>query len=76
VISPVVDDEINAFGTPAPVIKEYENLLEYCDIAQVTEDALELQRAYLAEQILTPKWEDDALHVALATVYGCDIIAS
>jgi predicted nucleic acid-binding protein len=76
VISPVVDDEINASGTPVLVIKEYEKLLEYCEIAQVTEDALELQSAYLKEKILSPQWEDDALHVALATVYGCDIIVS
>jgi hypothetical protein len=76
VISPVVDDEINTDGTPAAVISEYENLLEYCEIAKVTEEALELQSAYLREKILTPQWEDDALHVALATVHSCDIIVS
>ncbi len=76
VISPVVDEEINAEGTPITILKEYEKLLDSCEIAEVTEDALELQRAYLTEKILGPQWEDDALHVALATVYGCDMIAS
>jgi hypothetical protein len=76
VISPVVDDEIITGGTPKAVITEYENLLEYCEIAKVTEEALELQSAYLREKILTPQWEDDALHVALATVHSCDIIVS
>ena len=76
VISPVVDDEINSGGTPQTVITEYDNLLEYCEIAKVTEEALELQNAYLREKILTPRWEDDALHVALATVHNCDIIVS
>jgi predicted nucleic acid-binding protein len=76
VISPVVDDEINTRGTPKAVITEYEKLLEYCEVAKVTEEALELQSAYLREKILSPQWEDDALHVALATVHSCDIIVS
>jgi len=76
VISPVVDDEINTGGTPQAVITEYEKLLEYCDVAKVTVEALELQSAYLREKILTSQWEDDALHVALATVHSCDIIVS
>ena len=76
VISPVVDDEINTGVTPQTVITEYENLLEFCEIAKVTEEALELQNAYLREKILSPQWEDDALHVALATVHNCDIIVS
>lgn len=42
----------------------------------VDENVLELQQAYIAEGILTEKWYDDALHVALATVSGCDVIVS
>jgi len=31
---------------------------------------------HLSENILTKKWYDDALHVALATVTECDVIVS
>lgn len=42
----------------------------------MTEDALEVQQAYIDAGILTPKWEDDALHVALATTSECPVIVS
>ncbi len=35
-----------------------------------------VRQAYLNADILTSKWLDDALHVALATVSGCDVIVS
>ena len=35
-----------------------------------------MQQSYIAERILTNKWIDDALHVALATVGNCDVIVS
>jgi hypothetical protein len=76
VISPVVDKEINNPATPPEVLKEYERHLPFCTIADVTAEALHLQHAYLKEKILSPKWEDDALHVALATTNACDMIVS
>ncbi len=76
VLSPVVDDEINSEGTPEEVIKEYENLIKYSEIVDVTQEAIELQQAYLNAKILTTKWEDDALHVSLASVNNCDYIVS
>jgi predicted nucleic acid-binding protein len=39
-------------------------------------ESLLLAQAYLAHGILTPKWLDDALHVAYATVTQCDMIVS
>jgi len=76
VLSPVVDDEINSEGTPEEVIKEYEGLIKHSEIVAVTQDAIELQQAYLNAKILTTKWEDDALHVSLASVNNCDYIVS
>lgn len=76
VLSPVVDDEINSEWTPEEVIKEYENLIKFCEIVGVTQEAIDLQQAYLNAKILEPKWEDDALHVSLATVNNCDLIVS
>lgn len=45
-------------------------------LAAVTPEAISLMEAYLREGVVGPKSTDDALHVALATVSGCDIIVS
>jgi len=61
---------------PPEVQSDYEALLPFVEVVDVTDEALALQKAYLNAKILTPKWEDDALHIALATVHGCDLIVS
>jgi hypothetical protein len=76
VLSPVVDDEIRTDGTPAEVVAEYERLLPFCEVVEVTSDSLTLHRAYIDAGILGPKWRDDALHVALASVSECEMIVS
>jgi predicted nucleic acid-binding protein len=76
IISPVVEKEIIDAATPPEVISEYERYREFCTIAGVTEESIKLQNAYLRQRILTSKWEDDALHVAVATTNGCDMIVS
>ena len=76
VISPVVDAEILVEETPQKVIREYKALLQISEVIDVTEEALSLQQSYIEVGILTPKWEDDALHVALASTSQCDVIAS
>jgi hypothetical protein len=45
-------------------------------VVDITASALELRDAYLQAKIVTPKYSDDALHVALATVSGCSLIVS
>ena len=55
-------------------------------LADLPEDAYEtvtsneevegLQRAYMDAGVLGPAWEDDALHVAIATVYRADLVVS
>ena len=74
VISAVIDDELEE--APSRVRNDYESLLPLAAIADVTDEALELQQAYLDAEILTPTWEDDALHIALATVSECELIVS
>ena len=76
VLSPVVDAEIYSGKTPDKVIREYEALLKYAEVVEVSEEALQLQQRYLDANILMPKWEDDALHVACASVSLCDYIVS
>lgn len=74
VTSAVVDDELEE--APPEVRADYRALLPHASAVDVTEAALDLQGAYLAAGILTPTWEDDALHIALATVHGCELIVS
>jgi len=51
-------------------------MLPLIEVLQVTDEALILKRAYLRSGVLTPKWDQDALHVAMATVSGCAMIVS
>lgn len=74
VTSAVVDDEVEE--APPEVRSGYRTLLSHATVVEVTEEALDLQEAYLAAGILTPTWEDDALHIALATIHGCELIVS
>jgi len=74
VTSAVVQEEIAS--APAEVRKFFESLLPTTDVAEVTEEALSLQAAYLEADIVAPKWAADALHVALATTGQCSLIVS
>ena len=51
-------------------------MLELTEVVNISEDALQLRRAYLDVGIVAPKSTADALHVALATVAGCSLIVS
>ena len=74
VTSAVVQDEIVA--APPTVRRFFEEMLGLAEVTDITASALELRDAYLRANIVTPKYSDDALHVALATVAGCPLIVS
>lgn len=74
VISSLVVDEL--LGAPAAVKELFEDIRRLVEIAAVTEEAIELQRAYLDAGIVGPKRFADALHVAVATVSQCRAIVS
>ncbi len=61
---------------PDAVRKLFDELVAAAELIPVTPDALELQQAYLSARIVNPKSSDDALHVALATVGGAELIVS
>lgn len=42
----------------------------------ITEEAVQLQEAYLRAAILGRRWQDDALHIALATIARVDALVS
>jgi predicted nucleic acid-binding protein len=74
VTSAIVQDEIAL--APTEVLNFYDEMLRFCDVAEVSEHALELRDAYLNSRIVSAKYSDDALHVAVATVSGCSLILS
>ena len=74
VLSTLVRDELEEAATP--VRNSFEEVRRLCDIVDVTEEAILLQRAYLEAGIISRDWEADALHVALASVSGCRLLVS
>lgn len=74
VTSAVVQSEI--LEAPQNVKDFFNELLPLAEIVEVTEPALKLRDAYLKAKIVSKKYADDALHVALATVSNCSIIVS
>jgi predicted nucleic acid-binding protein len=74
VISDVVRREVS--GAPTHVRDLLSKMLRHAEIVDITDDALRLMDAYLAAEILSEKRRDDALHVALAPISGCDLIVS
>ena len=54
----------------------FTEMLTWTTVVPVSPEALDLQQAYLDAGVLTPKWADDALHVAMATVTQCSYIVS
>lgn len=75
VTSVVVQAEIDL--APAFIQKKYAELLNLTpEVLKVTDTAIDLARAYQAQGILTPKFYNDALHIALATVGQVDVVVS
>jgi len=75
VVSELVADEIE--GAPQKVFDKYHELLDYnAELIHITNIVLELADLYLARNILTKKSINDTRHIALATIYEVDILAS
>jgi len=74
VLSAVVAVELQ----PAP--QQVRDLFGQClpdaEVVEIEDQTIALQKAYIEAGILTERWSDDALHVALASVSRCDAIAS
>lgn len=75
VLSQVTATEVQ--DAPEEVQVLYAELLTLdAEIIEATESALELADAYQERNILTPKFYDDGLHIALATVAEADVLVS
>lgn len=76
---PILSDVVAAEVADAPeaVRQKYENLLRgEHEFVLVTEEVVELADAYQQRRILTSKFYDDGLHIALASVAEADLLVS
>jgi len=74
IISPLIGSELK--DAPESVRALLASVRLDAEIADITEEVVGLQQAYLTAGIVGAKWEADALHVAIATVSGCAVIVS
>jgi hypothetical protein len=74
VVSDVVRREIEQ--APPIVRATFDDLIAFMKLVAVDEQVLRLRDAYLKAGIVSPKWADDAAHVAAATVSEADLIVS
>jgi predicted nucleic acid-binding protein len=78
--TPLISDILIAELARAP--QEVQDLLSamlkwgHAERLEVTEETLALQQAYVNAGIVVPKYADDALHVAHATIARADVIVS
>jgi predicted nucleic acid-binding protein len=68
--------QIEIFKAPQRIQEFFLEVTSNAKIAELTREVLELRQAYLNAKIVTPKSIEDATHVALASVYCCDMIVS
>ena len=75
VVSQVVSNEISK--APSFVKAKYSELSTYnLEILPLTNEVYLLAETYKLRQILTPKYFEDLLHIAIATINNIDILVS
>ena len=75
VISDIVDAEMRA--APPNVAGKYAELLGLePERIKLSDDAIALASVYIRENIVSQKYQDDALHIAHATIAQVDILVS
>ncbi len=74
VLSSVVADEV--YRAPSGVRDVFREIAAYSESFVLNDETIKLRRAYLEAGAVSPKWQIDALHVAAATVSGCQAIVS
>jgi hypothetical protein len=74
VTSALVQEEIGP--APPDVQRLFSDMLRLMEVADINQSALDLRDAYLEAGIISAKWAEDALHVAIATVASCTMIVS
>ena len=74
VISEVVAEELAR--APAAVSEIFDRISAVAERVETSSAALLLRQSYLKAGVVTPTWQTDALHVALASTANCAAIVS
>lgn len=74
VISVITVNEL--IEAPVFVKNLFFDLSENLTILELNDEAVNLSNEYLKNKIVTEKFKEDALHIALATVYNIDALIS
>lgn len=74
VTSAIVAAEIGP--APKEVRDFFDRYAAVAEIIEIAHEAIQLQQRYIQTGVVTEKSEEDALHVAVATVAKCDLIVS
>jgi predicted nucleic acid-binding protein len=77
--APVTSDIVSAelFYAPIKVKQRYKEFMQFHpDILEVNSDVEMLTDAYIGHLILSAKFKNDMLHIALASVHNVDILVS
>lgn len=75
VISDLTIDEVRK--APLFVQNVLSELIDFgCEMIQESEESIELAQKYLKEEILSNNFDNDARHIAVATINNVDIIIS
>ena len=75
VVSSLVEDELALAPSVVRALFE-ETAARDATYVDITAEADRLQEWYIQHSVLTARWGDDALHVAIATVSGCSALVS
>jgi len=76
---PILSDVVAAevVDAPEPVRMKYDEILGLDhEFVAADQEAIELADRYQLRKILTPKYYDDGLHIALATIAEVDLLVS
>lgn len=75
VISDITTEELNR--APAFVQENFLNLpIDYIERVVTTQEVIELANSYLEHQVVSQSYRNDALHIAIGSVYLVDILLS
>ena len=75
VISDLTFEELDK--APKSVKQSLKTLVQYDpEIIEINDHALNLAEIYLERKILTPKYRDDARHIAIASIANVDVLVS
>ena len=75
VVSDITLDELS--GAPERIQKKFETIPDaYLEILSSDNETNDLAKMYLDEGIVSGKYFEDALHIAIATIYQVNVLAS